>query len=143
MPLVTPPVRGVLEVHASRIGELIEDGRMPTLLRSHVQPVYDPPTLHDLSGMRWFIAGRPDAPSAAMALRPRYHFAYMRRVLEIEHIVGSKFGVVRLMKQAQVLAAAAGMFLTGESAITNFEMFDVAIGMGFFKERARVTWRPQ
>lgn len=115
---------------------------MPELEHTAVAGTPDPPTLRDCAGMRWFIAGRLEAPSAFMAIRPRYHFAYSRRVLEIEHIAGSKFGVVRLLKQAQVIAAAADALLSGESAITNFEMFDVAIGMGFRKERARVTWRP-
>lgn len=142
-PLTSPPIKGVLEVPVSRVRELVEEGRMPALVREIIDGRdMEEPTLHDCSGMRWFVAGRHDTPSAVMAIRPRFHFSYARRVLEIEHLAGQKYGVVRLMKQAQVIAAASRMPLTGESAITNLEMFDVAIAMGFRKERARVTWRP-
>ena len=142
MPKASPPQRGVYEVSAEHVGALECAGLLPRLpARVTTHDVYgERPTEADRAGMRWFVTGDIHRPSGVMALRPRFHFAWMRRTLEIEHIAGSRFGVGRLLREAQNIAREAGVPLSGETALGNIEMLQFAAKAGFRRDRMRMTW---
>lgn len=141
---VAPLVRGVSEVEPARIAALAQFDLLPVIpahvvQRSNAGNAEDPPPEY-IAGLHWFVSGDPMKPTAIMAVRERYHFGYARRVLEIEHIAGLRTGVGRLLKQATVLAAYHGMLLSGETDMCNFEMLEMALKLGFRKDRTRVVW---
>lgn len=135
--------RGVQYVTLHRIAALEHLGLLPPLpinvrdLNLHGRE--RDPSHAELIPLEWAVAGNPFQPSAVMAIRTHYDYAYSSDVLEVVHVAGKRAGVIRLLKYAMKIAALYNVPVTGEIDLPNKEMARVLHRLGCRPERVRFT----